>query len=159
MTDQIVDDDLYIQNITNRTTGTFQSRNGSVYIEEKVDDHSDVTILAAVDVQIAQKVDQHSQAEIVAGGSVTIGEKIDQHSVAVITAMNGNVNIGQKIDQHSWARIRVPNGALTIGEAVDQHSHLHYQAMSASIPRVDGNSTADGDMNAGWDPSEQGPNS
>ena len=159
MADQIVEGDLHIQNITNHTTGTFQSLNGSVYVEEKIDDHSDVTILAAVNVQIGQKIDQHSQAEIVAGGSVTIGEKIDQHSVAVITAMSGNVNIGQKIDQHSWARIRVSHGALDIGEAVDQHSNLHYQAMSASIPRVDGNSTVDGDMNAGWDPSQQGPNS
>lgn len=159
MPDQIVDGDLHIHNITNHATGTFESRDGSIIIDEKVDDHSNVRLLAAGDVRIGQKIDQHSQAEIIAGGNVSIGEKIDQHSVGLITAKTGNVDIGQKIDQHSWARISAPNGTLRIGEAVDQHSHLHWQARSASIPRVDNESTSDNDMAAGWDPHESGPES
>jgi hypothetical protein len=159
MADQIVDGDLTIDNITSHTSGKFQSRNGSVIIKHKIDDHSNVVIIAAKDVRIGEKIDQHSEAKIEAGGSVLIGQKIDQHSVGIITAHNGNVAIGEKVDQHSWARISVPKGKLTIGQGVDQHSHLHYQAKSSSIGRVDGGSTADGDMSAGWDPHESGPNS
>ena len=176
MPDQIVDGDLHIKTITHGS-GMYQSKKGSVIIDEKIDDHSNVHIKAAMnvgigqkidqhslavieagaDVGIGQKIDQHSQAEITAGGSVTIGQKIDQHSVGIITAQNGNVDIGQKIDQHSWARISVPNGTLSIGEAVDQHSQLHYQARTASIPRVEHGSTSDADMIVGWDADEFGP--
>ncbi|HET9342898.1 MAG TPA: hypothetical protein VFO25_08295 [Candidatus Eremiobacteraceae bacterium] len=159
MPDQITDGDLNVDNITNHAVGTYQSRNGSVIVSHKIDDHSNVVIIAAKDVQIGEKIDQHSQADIRAGGSVSIGQKIDQHSVALIAADSGNVWIGQKIDQHSWARIRVPNGALMLGQGLDQHSHLHYQARTSSIPSTDGGSSVDGDMNATWDPSESGPNS
>ena len=137
MNDRIVDGDLHIDNITNHTTGTFQSRTGSVIIDQKIDDHSKVRVIAAKDVKIGQKIDQHSQAEITAGGSVSIGQKIDQHSVGLIRAERGNVDIGQKIDQHSWARISAPNGNLKIGQGVDQHSHLHYQPKSSTIPTID----------------------
>lgn len=152
--------DLTIDNITNRKSEVFQSRTGSVIIRHKIDDHSDVRIIAAKDVWIGEKIDQHSKVEIIAGGHVYIGQKIDQHSVAIITAQNGDVSIGQKIDQHSWARISVPNGSLTIGQGVDQHSHLHFQAKpSSSTGPVENGSSADGDMNAGFDPKESGPDS
>src|SRR5579862_6304735 len=98
---QIVAGDLHIQTITNHASGTFQSLNGSVIIDEKIDDHCDVRVFAAVDVRIGQKIDQHSKVEIIAGGSVSIKEKIDRHSVAIITAQHGDVTIGQKIDEHS----------------------------------------------------------
>ena len=159
MPDQIVDGDLRIDNISSHATGTYQSRKGSIIINQKVDDHSNVRLVAAKDVRIGEKIDQHSQAEIDAGGSVSIGQKIDQHSVALITSRSGNVSIGEKIDQHSWAMIFVPNGNLNIGQGVDQHSYLHYQARSGSVGHVDGGSTVDSNMSVGWDPSESGPTS
>jgi hypothetical protein len=137
----------------------FKAEPAPLLSTKKIDDHSNVRVIAAKDVKIGQKIDQHSQAEITAGGSVSIGQKIDQHSFGLIRAERGNVDIGQKIDQHSWARISAPNGSLKIGQGVDQHSHLHYQAKSSTIPTIDNGSTADGDMTVGWDPHESRPDS
>jgi hypothetical protein len=164
--------DLIIDNITNHSTGTYESLTGSVFINQKVDDHSNIHIKAAKEVHIGQKIDQHSQVKIDASGDISIGEKIDQHSVGIITSGNGNVRIGQKIDQHSWARISVPNGCLKIGQGVDQHSHLHYRDFrdyqnylgrqpqcGSAVEPVENGSTVDNDMTVGWDPKESGPGS
>ena len=147
---------LTIDNITNQKSKVFQSRDGSVVVRHKIDNNSDVRIIAAKDVTIVEKIDQHSivnisaggrvyigqgidqhsQANITAGDSVTIVHKIDQHSVATITTQTGDVLIPQGIDQHSQATITA-GGSVTIGQKIDQHSVaiITTQTGNVSIPQ------------------------
>jgi len=151
--DIIQDGDIVVDNFSN-ATATLESRKGSVTINQKIDDNSNVTINAAKDVTIGQKIDQHSNAVIVAGGSVTIGQKIDQHSVARITAQTGSIHIGQKVDQHSTAFLAAPKGSIVIDQGIDQHSAVHYQTANAQLGTVTGSATADSNMNAAVNPNQ-----
>jgi hypothetical protein len=144
--DTVQDGDIVIDNISG-ATDTIISHHGSVTINNKIDDHSNVTIQAATFVTIGQKIDQHSRAIIVAGTNVTIGQKIDQHSIAHIQA-GGSINIGQKVDQHSQAYLDAPNGTITVQQGVDQHSLVHWRAKSASIPNLGNGSGVDNNLNA-----------
>jgi hypothetical protein len=149
----IQDGDIVVNNIS-QTVETLQSRRGSVTINQKIDDHSFVTIVAAKDVNIGQKIDQHSRAEILAGGSVTIGQKIDQHSIARIHATNGNIHIGQKVDQHSTAFLWAPNGNIAIDQGIDQHSIVHYQSRTQQLGALGPGASSDTNMNAPIDPNQ-----
>lgn len=119
---QVQDGDIVVRTVTNASTAMLHSRKGSVTINEKIDENSNLTIRAAKNVSIGQKIDQHSNPDIVAGGSVEIGRKIDQYSVARIVAQTGNINIGQKVDQHNTAFLSAPAGNIVIGEGINQHS-------------------------------------
>ena len=153
--DIIQEGDIVVETLSN-TTATLESKQGSVTIRKRIDQHSNLTIRAAKDVTIGEKIDQHSSANITAGGSVTIGQKIDQHSIARITAQN--IHIGEKVDQHSVAFLSAPNGTLAIDQGVSGTSVVHYLAKTARIGHVDDNCTVDMNMNAPVGP-DQGPNS
>jgi len=149
----IQDGDIVVETFSN-ATATLESRHGSVTINQKIDDHSNLTIRAAKNVTIGQKIDQHSSADIVAGGSVDIGQKIDQHSVARIVAQTGNISIAQKVDQHSTAFLSAPAGNINIGQGIDQHSIVHYLAKGAQLGTFSSGGTADTNMNAPVDPNQ-----
>ncbi len=118
----------------NNTTLTIKAT-GTVTIQEKIDQHSNVTITAA-SVYIGQKIDQHSESHITALGSVHIGEKIDQHSQAWITSENGTILIGQNVDAESYADLWAKNGAITMGEPVNGNSTVEFEAKTGSNIRT-----------------------
>ncbi|HEV3330829.1 MAG TPA: hypothetical protein VG096_07600 [Bryobacteraceae bacterium] len=158
MADIVQDGDITLQNVTQTRGMQIRSNKGSVTIEQKIDDHSDVTIHAAVDVTIVQKIDQHSAATITAGRNVSIGQKIDQHSLARITA-GANILIGQKVDQHSVAFLSAPHGSITISQGISAEAVVHSTAKHESLGTIDSGASADHNMNAAVDPTQVGPDS
>jgi hypothetical protein len=158
MNNIVQDGDVTLQNLTQTRGVQIRSNKGSVTIEQKIDDHSDVTIQAAVDVTIMQKVDQHSAATITAGRNVFIGQKIDQHSLARITA-GANISIGQKVDQHSVAFLSAPHGSITIGQGISAQAVVHATAKNENLGTIDSGASADHNMNAAVDPTQVGPDS
>ena len=155
MNNIVQDADIVVaENISGANNLVLESRNGSVTINQKIDDHSSVIIRAGKDVTITQKVDQHSVADITAHGSVTIVQKVDQHSVVRITAETGDIHIGQKVDQHSTAFLSAPAGEIFIDQGIDGHSIVHYHSLGAHLGSFSGGGTADTNMAAPVDPAQ-----
>src|SRR4029453_3577833 len=96
------------------------------------------SLTAGTTVHIGQKIDQHTEATVVANGDVVIDQKIDHPSDVKIPSTNGSVHIGQALSGFAKARLIADNGDIRIDDSVDGGSTLDWAAAHVSSPHHTG---------------------
>jgi hypothetical protein len=124
-------------NINRHATVNIISLHGAISIGRMVKD-SIASLTAGTTVHIADKLDEHSQATVLAEGDVTIGQTINQQSAATITSVNGSINIGRGLSGSAIATLIALNGSINIGGSVDRGSTVNWNAQYFNCPREDG---------------------
>ena len=123
-------------NINRHANVNIISLHGAISIGRTVKD-SIASLTAGTTVHIADKLDQHSQVTVLAQSDVTIGQTID-HSAATITSVNGSINIGRGLSGSAIATLIALNGCINIGGSVDRGSTVNWNAQYFNCPREDG---------------------
>ncbi|KAI9016743.1 hypothetical protein DFJ74DRAFT_678110 [Hyaloraphidium curvatum] len=107
---------------------------GTVYIEEKVDGFSKLSIKAKA-VSIGEKIDGNCEVKLVAtGGDIVIGSakegKIDGPSMVKLHTDTGNIEIRGKVDGLVDLVLQAPNGHITIHGKIDGKAKIKWKGKS-----------------------------
>ena len=124
-------------NINRHANVNIISLHGAISIGRTVKD-SIASLTAGTTVHIADKLDQHSQVTVLAQRDVTIGETIDRHSAATITSVNGSINIGRGLSGSAIATLIALNGSINMIGPVDRGATFNWNAQYLNCLREDG---------------------
>ena len=147
--DETNDDGIHVTGkVDHYSTAILTSINGSITIDGKVDNNSNVSITAMGDVTIGgEALDGGSSVVVISDdGSITIAGKVDGSSYVSLTA-SGDIHLEGKIDNNSTVIMISHHGKITIDGKVDGNSNVSLTAagdISIGVVGGDGDKKIDG---------------
>jgi hypothetical protein len=121
--------------IIRHATADIISLKGAISIAQAIEDNVSALLTAGKTVHVGEKVDQRSEVTVLAQDDVIIGDKIGCDSVAKITSINGSISIGQGLGRGASATLIARNGSINLGGSVDEDAILNWNAQRFNCPQ------------------------